>query len=503
MMSLKSNPDRWGVTNLRLAFPKKQNMFFKDLTFHYQKGEKILLLGPSGSGKSTLLQVLSGLVPKSIELPMKTDKLSVPESWGFIFQDPDTQFCMPYADEEIAFVLENRRIPTEDMARLIRHYLQMAGLSFANPHQLISSLSGGMKQRLATASILALEPDILFLDEPTALLDPAGTEQLWQTVQRIGKDRTVLIVEHKIDQVLDFVERIVLFDDSGRIIADGPKSDVLHHHKKELDDYGIWYPGVWHAFEKKNPGNHSKNSMAAKPLLELDDFHVFRDRQVKFSLSHLIIHEGEWVAIIGENGAGKSTMVEGIMGLVRHRGKVHWHLKNPADEVAFVFQNPEYQFVTDRVDDELGFNLVLKKRNRDEINERVDQTLTQFSLSNQRLQHPFQLSVGQKRRLSVASSLIDNPKAVILDEPTFGQDARNTFALLDLFQKLRQKGTTVLMITHEMEVVRHFATRVLRIEKGRLVEDFLQVPDNDGKGGVNGHALDEHGQAVFQNQSFL
>lgn len=493
-----NSPDKWGVTNLRLAFPKKKEMFFRDLTFHYRRGEKILLLGPSGCGKSTLLQVLSGLVPKSIELPMKADGVSVPENWGFIFQDPDSQFCMPYADEEIAFVLENQQVDPEKMPNLIQHYLKMVGLEFADPHRLISELSGGMKQRLAVASVLALEPEILYLDEPTALLDPEGTELLWQTVRRIGRDRTLLIVEHKIDHVLDMIDRIVLFNPEGKIIADGVKDEILQKHVKELDEYGIWYPGVWQKFEKKNH-EHRGDSPKGRALLELENFSVTRQKKIKFSLSHLTISQGEWIAIIGENGAGKSTMVEGIMGLLHYQGKVRWHLDHPRDQVAFVFQNPEYQFVTDRVDDELGLSLVLKKLGSKEIDSRVNEALDQFLLEKQRSQHPFQLSVGQKRRLSVASTLIDHPKAVILDEPTFGQDARNTFALLNLFQRLRQSGATVIMITHEMEIARHFATRVLKIKDGRLVEDSCRTAERGREGEKDGGTLDKHGQTVFQD----
>lgn len=491
-MSSTNEVEAWGVSNLRLAFPEKQEMFFKDLNFHYHRGEKILFLGPSGCGKSTLLQVLSGLIPKSVRLPMKAEAISIPESWGYIFQDPDTQFCMPYVDEEIAFVLENRKISTTKMPELIQKYLTMVGLDLADPHQLIHSLSGGMKQRLAIAGVLALEPDVLFLDEPTALLDPEGTVQLWQTVRKIGMNRTLIIVEHKISHIMNLVDRVVLFDNKGHIIADGPTSDIIRHHRRELDDYGIWHPDAWASYENRYSGD-SLAKTAGKPILKLKNFSVFRGKTVKFSVPDLTIREGEWIAIIGENGAGKSTMIEGIMNLIRHRGSCHWFLKHPEKDAAFVFQNPEYQFVTDRVEEELAFSLVQEKMAHDQIASRVEQELVRYSLEAQRDQNPFQLSVGQKRRLSVASSLIDQPEAVILDEPTFGQDARNTFSLLDLFRKLVENGTSVIMVTHEMEIVRRFATRVLTIKQGRLIGDSRVADQNSGREGEpDGQLVEEH-----------
>ncbi|WP_010631181.1 ABC transporter ATP-binding protein [Sporolactobacillus vineae] len=490
-MCLKSNEPVWGVTDLRLAFPQKKDMFFKDLSFNYQKGEKILFLGPSGCGKSTLLQVLSGLIPKSVPLPVHTEKLSIPKSWGFIFQDPDTQFCMPYVDEEIAFVLENRRIDPKKMPGLIHDYLKLTGLDFSDPHRLIRTLSGGMKQRLAIASVLALEPEVLFLDEPTALLDPDGTEQLWETVRRISKGRTLLIVEHKISRILDLVARIVLFDPDGRILADGPKDQVLEQYRDELDAYGIWHPDAWPAYERRRPVP-IRRQKHEEPILDLKNFSVYHGRTKCFTVPELHLYRGEWVAVIGKNGAGKSTMVEGIRSLVRHEGIMHWYLDHKEEDVSFVFQNPEYQFVTDKVEDELGFSLKLNKLPVSEIEKLVTRSLEQFALTQQRTTHPYQLSVGQKRRLSVAASLIDRPQAVILDEPTFGQDARNTFALLDLFQSLVDGGTTVIMVTHEMEIVRRFATRVLTVADGRLIGDSRVPASGRGEETENGSRYHRH-----------
>ena len=196
------------VTKLRLKYPGVDApLIFQGVSFSIEPGEKVLLLGPSGCGKSTLLQVLSGIVPDMIELPLKTDEIRRPSRWGYVFQDPDTQFCMPYIDEEIAFVLENQEVPRAEMPSRIRHYLNLVGFHVPDAHTLISTLSQGMKQRLAIASVLALEPEVLFLDEPTALLDEEGTKQVWDTIRTISGDKTLLIVEHKISGILDLLDR--------------------------------------------------------------------------------------------------------------------------------------------------------------------------------------------------------------------------------------------------------------------------------------------------------
>ncbi|MFC7392684.1 ABC transporter ATP-binding protein [Scopulibacillus cellulosilyticus] len=462
---------QYGVTNLRLAFPKEKEMQFKDLSFHYKKGEKILMLGPSGCGKSTLMQVLCGLVPEHIEYPMKADDIKLPEKWGYVFQDPDSQFCMSYVDEEIAFVLENLQVPRIEMPDMIKKYLNKVGLHLEETHTPINQLSGGMKQRLATASALALDPDTLFLDEPTAMLDPEGTEELWQMIQEVAADKTVIIVEHKIDHVIHFVDRVVLFNDEGKIIADGEAGTIFKDYQSKLDDYGIWYPGVWN----QNYGNEPLmiESQDTTPLLQVEDFTVYRKKTPKVHVQELLVSSGEWITIIGKNGAGKSTLLEGIMDLLPNSGNCRDLSNGGSSGMTFVFQNPEFQFVTDKVIDELEYGLKMKKVDHSTINERVNQALIQFSLANQINQHPYQLSIGQKRRLSVACALLESPKMILLDEPTFGQDAKNTFALLEYFEKLRRNGTAVIMVTHEMEIVKRFATRILEIEDGKLKKDLL------------------------------
>ena len=467
------------VENLRLKFPGGESLLFKDLSSSFYQGEKVLLLGPSGCGKSTLLQVLTGIIPTSIEVPLKADHIQTPPSWGYVFQDPDTQFCMPYVDEEIAFVLENLQVPRTEMPERIHRHLGEVGLQLNDIHTNIQTLSGGMKQRLAIASVMALHPDVLFLDEPTAMLDPEGTKQIWETIKQVGKDKTVIIVEHKIDQVLDFVDRILLFNADGQIIADGKKEAVLTNFKEELIDQGIWYPEVWEDYLDRTNKQEPELLLEDKDtILTLADFKGHRGKEMKIHVPEANVKQGEWIAVIGENGAGKSTLLHALMQFIKTTGTytVNQLPVNKStkltDYLTFVFQNPEFQFVTNSVYEEVAYTLRLDKQAESFIEQRVAELLELFKLTNQKNQHPYQLSMGQKRRLSVAASIVKEQSIMLLDEPTFGQDAKNTFAILEMLEYWRQQGTTIIMVTHSQEIVKHFVTRVWEIKSGCLVNDM-------------------------------
>jgi len=470
------------VEKLRLKFPGKNLLLFKDLSISFAKGEKVLLLGPSGCGKSTLLQVLAGLIPHSIDIPMKVENIHIPEKWGYVFQDPDSQFCMPFVDEELAFVLENLQMPREKMGNRIQELLQLVGLQLDNIHTNIHALSGGMKQRLAIASALALDPEVLFLDEPTAMVDPDGTKEIWQTIKQIGKDKTVIIVEHKIEQVLDFVDRIVLFNDGGEIIADGKAEDIFHQFKKVIDDQGIWHPTVWADYLKTR---QQEPGMFGETILHLKNFKGYRNKVLKINVEEAVVQTGEWIVITGENGAGKSTLLHAVMNLIPTEGVCEFNgksistVKQLYEHIAFVFQNPEFQFVTNSVFEELAYGLKLQQKSEEEILIKVQSLLKLFKLEKEKDNHPYQLSMGQKRRLSVAASIVNDQKLLLLDEPTFGQDAKNTFALLELLEELRQNGTTILMVTHDENIAEHFATRRWEIKDGHLLRDEYMIPHHN------------------------
>ncbi|WP_100333933.1 ABC transporter ATP-binding protein [Bacillus alkalisoli] len=454
--------------NIRLKYPGGERLF-NDLSFTCDEGEKILLLGPSGCGKSTLLQVLSGLIPEAIDVPMIAEELQLPESWGYVFQDPDTQFCMPYVDEELAFVLENLAVPRENMDEKITELIQTVGLHLQSPHTKINELSGGMKQRLAIASVLAMEPDVLFLDEPTAMLDPQGTKELWETMKKIGQDKTVIIVEHKLDYLLDFANRVVVFQEDGSILADGKTDVIFHDYKEKLKEFGIWYPGVWKEFAENN-SKPTVKPFQKDVLVSMDQLLGFRGKEEKIKVEQANIHKGEWITIVGENGAGKSTLLESIMGLLKTQGDcmIHSNNPNPQGGLAFVFQNPEFQFVTNSVSEEIAYTLKINKIAEDETKAIVEQFLREFHLKHVENNHPYSLSTGQKRRLSVASSVVHHPQVLLLDEPTFGQDSKNTFSMLKWLQELKEQGVSIVMVTHDEHIVDHFADTVWVVENGVL-----------------------------------
>lgn len=472
---------------LRLKFPGTKELLFEDLSLSFEKGEKVLLLGPSGCGKSTLLQALSGLIPNSIEVPLKYADCTYPDSWGFVFQDPDSQFCMPYADEEIAFVLENLQVPREQMPQRISELLSLVGLDLKDPHARINTFSGGMKQRLAIASVLALDPEVLFFDEPTAMLDPEGTIAIWETVKRISADKTVIIVEHKIEHVIDFIDRIIVFDAAGTIIADGSPDEVFPSHQTEFEKYGIWFPGVWDQYQSTAVSIKTPD-FPLKRKIVLENFTGFRNKQTKLRIQHAEAVSGDWIAVTGKNGAGKSTLLLSLIQLLKTSGtyqvngrSIHSN-KDISSEAGFVFQNPELQFVTNTVFDELAISFRQTHASQETMEKKVAELLQLFHLTNQRELHPYQLSMGQKRRLSVATAIAKNPAILLLDEPTFGQDAKNTFAVLELLESYRLSGHIIIMATHDSHIIQHFATKVWNVVDGEVTvkEAEMAIPAEVG-----------------------
>jgi len=472
------------ISGLHLQFPRQVARLFRNLSLKIRRNENTLLLGPSGSGKSTLLKVLTGLIPEVIEMPLRCEHCSTFDNWGYVFQDPDSQFCMPFVDEEIAFVLENRALPTEDMPEFILHYLNLVGLEFDEPHRPIETLSQGQKQRLALASALALEPETLVLDEPTALLDPGGTEMIWEKVRGLSEDKTLLIVEHKIEEMIDFIDRVLVLDDQGQLIIDASPDQISQKHQYLLDQYGIWHTRSWPNYDSKRSNRlklseNSTDNKNPQPVLKIDHLEGYRDETKLLEMPALDIYPGEWIALTGPNGAGKSTLLLALMQLIDQKGDVLFCGENVesteqvAADIGFVFQNPELQFVAQSAREEVIFTLHQQcpEINGSEVPRRSRETLKQYGLHKVAAQNPYQLSTGQQRRLSIAATTVKKRKLLLLDEPTFGQDAVNTFAILEQLEKYRQSGTAILMATHDLAIVQRFATRWWKIADGKLKFD--------------------------------
>lgn len=478
------------VENLRAKYPGDSHLLFSGFSLRIPQGQKVLILGPNGSGKSTLLLVLCGLIPDSVEIPIRHSGLQKPESWGIVFQDPDTQFCMAYADEELAFVLENLQVPRQEMEGRMRQALALVGLEADELHVPIAQMSLGMKQRLALAAMLLLKPQTVFLDEPSAFLDDEGTKQVWQSIKGALTRHTVVVVEHKLDAVIDWIDRIVLLDERGGLLADGEPEVVLRRHKADFDRYGIWHPTVWQEYAASReraagaavsgpaPGADAP-AQAGRPVIELENFRGYRGKTCKIAVDRATVAEKSWIAVTGKNGSGKTTLLLALMQLIdttgtyRLQGRpVSSGRKKRAvpDGVSLVFQNPEMQFISNSIFDELAYPWQREGRPPEQIQALVQPLLQQFHLAFQPDRHPYQLSMGQKRRLSVATALLSGAPVLLLDEPTFGQDARNTFLILEQLEQLRKQGKTLIMVTHDRRIVEHFATEEWVIERGTLKE---------------------------------
>jgi energy-coupling factor transport system ATP-binding protein len=413
-----------------------------------ERGERVLLLGPSGAGKSTLLSAIAGLLHTSSGAAEGV--LKVDGRVGIVFQDPQSQIVMSRAGDEVAFGLENLGVPADQIWPRVDQALDRVGFIYGRDRP-TDRLSGGEQQRLVLAGALAARPDILLLDEPTANLDPAGAAQVRASLRdAVGDDVTMVVVEHRIEEILPLITRVVVLTPGGGVRADGPPALLTGPLGDELARDGVWVPGHLIAPRRATaPPGHS--------LLQTHNLVVrataYPDVDVK---------AGEALAVTGPNGVGKSTLALTMGGLLRaDAGRVatpdgeprRWRAKELARRIGSVFQNPEHQFVTSTVRGELTLGGTPSSR--------VDSLLERLHLMELARANPFTLSGGQARRLSVATALAAAPSVLILDEPTFGQDRRTWNELIDLFAELRTAGSGLVIVTHDPHVVDALADRTV------------------------------------------
>jgi energy-coupling factor transporter ATP-binding protein EcfA2 len=482
------------LEHLTVRYPKSEAPALDDVSLTIERGETILLLAPSGGGKSTLARVLSGLIPQGIFAFVEgrvrvgeIDPLTAPQGLvagqvGLLFQDPESSFATLTVEDEIAFGLENLRVAPTEMPGRIRHSLEQVGLMGLEKRRL-DRLSGGEAQRIALACLLAMAPPVLVLDEPTANLDPASTREFFDRLAILRPSHTVLLIEHKLDACLHLADRVVLLDGHGRLITAAPSERVFEDYRDVILETGSWLPGeitdpapVAHA---ELAGVPPPAAMHGLPAAHIEDLtFAYPGHPPILSDVSLDIPRGAFFALIGPNGSGKTTLARLMMGLLPppEQGEIRIFgdaldaltLADLTERVGFVFQNPEHQFVTNSVRDELAFSLTSRDWPKPEVESRVAELLTRFELTDQASQNPFTLSQGQKRRLSVATMLAVGQRMLILDEPTLGQDRRTTQALMESLCALNRQGVTILIITHDMQLVRSYAQTAAVLLDGRI-----------------------------------
>ena len=510
---------------------------FKDFSFQYRAqkkptltginldiypGEKVLIAGPSGSGKSTLAGCINGLNPFSnpgeCKGTLTVDGVDAPHSSifdlsahvGTVLQDPDGQFIGLTVGEDIAFALENSCTPQDEMHAITRHAAELVGienhLDYA-PHE----LSGGQKQRVSLAGIMVDQVRSLLFDEPLANLDPAAGKQAIELIDEIQKKTgtTILIIEHRLEDVLwRNVDRIVLVND-GTILADLTPDELLS--TSLLSDNGIReplyvtamrYAGIEITKEKKPAHVDSvvldgtdrkklKEWFEAQPLpkdegereklLEVKhlNFGYTKGQQTLRNVS-LSIDKGEMVSIVGRNGAGKSTFSKLICGFEDpDSGEVMFHgkdllkenIRHRAKYIGYVMQNPNQMISKTMIYDEVALSLQKAGLPDAEIRQKVEDTLKICGLYPFRNWPVSALSFGQKKRVTIASVLVQDPELIILDDPTAGQDFRHYTEIMEFLRKLNERGVTVVMITHDMHLMLEYTPRALVFSDGQLIAD--------------------------------
>jgi energy-coupling factor transport system ATP-binding protein len=494
------------------------------LTFRLEPGRVLLVLGPSGSGKSTVARALAGLVPHVLpgtwQGVLRVGDLDVAETparllgerIGLVFQDPDSQLVMSRVDDEVAFGLENRAWPREAMQARVPVALAQVGLSGFERRGTMT-LSGGEKQRLAIADLLAAGPGLLVLDEPTANLDPAAMHATFEQIAALARVRrhTIVLIEHRLEAALPLADDVLLLDGSGRQLAFAPADAVGPEAVRLLERNGAWVPRAWQGVEAARTNvtgtAETRRTTEAGPLL-LEAAHVRIAYPADESGTHLAIdgvsiavRAGERIALVGPNGAGKSSLLFAMTGLLRPgAGTVRLRalprddeagepMRDPAllrareiaARIGLVFQDPELGFVARTARDEVSAGARAMDRGRDAHDDHgADGVLAHFGLGHLAAENPFRLSQGEQRRLSLAALALRPPAILLLDEPTFGLDRRGTEAVLRLLDDLRAAGQAQILATHDPRLL-PACERVVALDAGRVVFDgspdaFLAAP---------------------------
>lgn len=522
------SPSAVRFENYGFRFEEADTWAVRNVSLEAEEGEILLVLGRSGCGKSTLALALNGIVPHLLhgetEGSAHVAGFSVLESTvakmtahvGMVFQDPEVQLFALTVEDEVAMSLESYGMPREEMRERVDWAMSVCGLTGMDLNA-PSKLSGGQKQRVAIAAVLAREPDILVFDEPTANLDPVGTRSVYETIRRIcdSRGRTIFLVEHDLAPVIDLVDRIVVLE-KGEIVFQGEPRTVMREIDLlrssgvkippatefgiRLEQRGIFsYPRTPITLDEavqpvkallnipnefataKRANTHGATAPSGQPIIEFKDAtHEYDTGHKGINKVNLQIQQGEFVAICGMNGAGKSTLAMHVMGLLKPtQGKVlvdgqdvkERTVAEMARTVGLIFQNPNHQLFKDSVRSEIEFGPRNLGWDEERVKEAFERVMDLVELTGLEEVDPESLSIGQKQRVAVACVLIMEPRILLLDEPTTGQDQRTLEPFMNLIADLNRQGMTVLMITHDMDVAQRYASRLVVMSNGQVIAD--------------------------------
>ena len=488
----------------------------KNLNLTIYKGEKVLIVGPSGSGKSTIGQCLNGIIPniykgtssgKFLIQGKEAFDLSIYEKSHLVstvLQDTDGQFIGLSVAEDLAFALENDMVELESMKSRVHTWAERLDLSKLLDHR-PQDLSGGQKQRVSLAGVLIDESPILLFDEPLANLDPKSGQDIIDLIDQIHEEQgtTTIIIEHRLEDVLYRpIDRVILIN-QGQVLFNGQPDDLLR--TTLLAENGIREPLYLTTLRQLGqdisklphldkveklplgdvsvdiPTPHFEKGAEAETILELGHLNfAYREGQPILKDLSLTIPKGQRLAIVGKNGAGKSTLAKAICGFIQTEGTYFSKgedikgdsVKERAERVGYVLQNPNQMISTNMIFDEVALGLRLRNVPEAQIESRVHQALKTCGLYEFRKWPISALSYGQKKRVTIASILVLGPDVLVLDEPTAGQDQRNYTEIMDFLDELHQKGHTIVMITHDMQLMLDYSDRAVVVMDGQVLADL-------------------------------